>query len=92
MSPGGTQAACPDLLCLLFLSLSFFHLKMGQKSQVVGPGLPSSLATPPPFPGSGCRLASTVGEGTPQSGGDVTGVSSLWARGSPVPTFPQPLA
>ncbi|KAK2535976.1 solute carrier family 2, facilitated glucose transporter member 5 isoform X2 [Columba livia] len=73
MSPGGTQAACPALLCLPFLSLSFFHLKMGQKSQVVGPGLPSSLATSPPFPGSGCRLASTVGEGTPQSGGDITG-------------------
>ncbi|OPJ84294.1 hypothetical protein AV530_015751 [Patagioenas fasciata monilis] len=47
---------------------------MGQKSQVAGSGLPSSLATPPPpFPGSGRRFAPTVGKGTPQSGGDITG-------------------
>ncbi|KAM9379575.1 solute carrier family 2, facilitated glucose transporter member 5-like [Phaethornis superciliosus] len=44
---------------------------MGETSQAAGPGLPSS--PPPPSPRSGCSLAPTVGKGTPQPGGDITG-------------------
>ncbi|XP_029885669.1 solute carrier family 2, facilitated glucose transporter member 5-like isoform X2 [Aquila chrysaetos chrysaetos] len=56
------------------LSPSFFHLKMGETSQAAGPGLPSSPPPPPPLsPRSGCSLAPTVGKGTPQPGGDITG-------------------
>ncbi|CAN0179611.1 unnamed protein product [Bubo scandiacus] len=69
MSPGGTQAACPAFPSL---SSSFLHLKMGETSQAAGPGLPFSRP-PPPSPGSGCSLAPTVGKGTPQPGGDITG-------------------
>lgn len=86
------------------LSSSFFHLKMGETSQAAGPGLPSSPSpSPPPLsPRSGCSLAPTVGKGTPQPGGDITGVSSLraggWAASSLLPVCPtvsrppQPLA
>lgn len=66
------------------LSPSFFHLKMGETSQAAAPGLPSSPhpPSPPPLsPRSGCSLAPTVGKGTPQPGGDITGVSSLRAGG-----------
>uniref|UniRef100_A0A8B9RWZ3 Major facilitator superfamily (MFS) profile domain-containing protein n=1 Tax=Accipiter nisus TaxID=211598 RepID=A0A8B9RWZ3_9AVES len=58
------------------LSPSFFHLKMGETSQAAGPGLPSSPHPPSPpllSPRSGCSLAPTVGKGTPQPGGDITG-------------------
>ncbi|XP_064320074.1 solute carrier family 2, facilitated glucose transporter member 9 isoform X2 [Phalacrocorax carbo] len=46
---------------------------MGETSQAARPGLPSSPTPPPLCPRSGCSLAQTVGKGTPQPGGDITG-------------------
>ncbi|KAM6090096.1 solute carrier family 2, facilitated glucose transporter member 5-like isoform 1-T1 [Theristicus caerulescens] len=47
---------------------------MGETSQAAGPGLPSSPSPPPPpSPRSSRSLAPTVGKGTPQPGGDITG-------------------
>ncbi|XP_069652929.1 solute carrier family 2, facilitated glucose transporter member 5-like isoform X1 [Haliaeetus albicilla] len=70
--PRGHPGCLP---CPAFPSLSpSFHLKMGETSQAAGPGLPSSPPPPPPLsPRSGCSLAPTVGKGTPQPGGDITG-------------------
>ncbi|KAM6330149.1 solute carrier family 2, facilitated glucose transporter member 5-like [Podargus strigoides] len=68
--PRGHPGCLP---CLPSLSPSFFHVKMGERNQAAGPGLPSSPPPPPPVPCFARSLAPTVGKGTPEPGGDITG-------------------